>query len=107
MVNIDDANARELMAKIEGESWMQAQQAATDPFTFGHIFEGFQRLKAKRANGAPNASWAGLVELAPTIYGRSSMNRYFVDTSGEIFFSRHHGTTDGVAKAADLGFSVR
>jgi hypothetical protein len=107
MVNIDDANALELMAKIEGDNWMQAHQGATDPFTFGHLYAGFQKLKAKRAAGAPNAAWAGLVEFGPTIYGRSSMNRYFVDTSGEIFFSRHHGTADGVAKAVELGFSVR
>ena len=107
MVKIDDKNALELMAQLEGDEWQENQKEACGPFTFNHLLEGFEKLKAKRAAGAPNASWSGLVELGPTIYGRCSMNRYFVDVSGEIFFSRHHATRDSVAKAAGLGFSIR
>jgi hypothetical protein len=107
VVKLDDSNALHLMAQLEGEDWAKAQSNTNAPFTFGHLLAGYEKLKARQADGNPKASWAGLVELGPTIYGRGSMNRYFVDTSGEIFFSRHHGTRQGAEKAAELGFSIR
>jgi hypothetical protein len=106
MVHIDQVSALDLMARLEGKTWLENQKEAMGPFSFAHLYEGYQKLKAKRAAGARNASWAGLIELSPQIYGRSSLNRYFVHTSGEISFSRHHGTTTDIARAAELGFAV-
>jgi hypothetical protein len=106
MVHIDQISALGLMAQLEGQAWLENQKEATGPFSFAHIYAGYQKLKAKRAAGARNASWAGLIELSPQNHGRSSVNRYFVHASGEISFSRHHETTEEIAKAAELGFAV-
>ena len=108
MVNIADSNALELMGKLEGADWVVQQRTySLDAWTFGGMRDAFARMQAASAASADKVElWQFAPERSCVIYGRGGFNRYMVQDTGEILFSRSHSTTARSAHAQMLGFTV-
>ncbi len=107
-VFITDTDA---LAKITEVECAGRGPGATREFTELQLGEGptsFARFKAAHA-ALPKekriAEHGVTVEGFAAIYGMGGTDRYFVQGTGEIVFSRKHGGAR-VSKARDTGFSI-
>ncbi len=114
MILIQDVNARDLIAAVEGQRWFledaQASAQGAKDCTFNAISKArAQVLEDAWACGEVLDPEATLSEYGVpcVIYGAAGYSRYVVKVSGEIIFSRHHGRPEKALQAAKLGFTVR
>ena len=114
------------MAEIEGEGWLDRQLRATEsdqitvPNMLKHIRLRQQEIdeheKDLEAETDPEEieSIKHYLDIfgdhrdfmINSIYGGGGWNRWFVRANGEVVLSRHHASSESIARAKELGFEV-
>lgn len=111
-VFIYQPDALELMAKLEGQEWLDKQRReTTSPYAFPLWLEAWnikasmgpecaeERLADFVADRFPNA-------IEAVIYGKGGYHRYVVRSTGEVMFSAMHAVAERRPLAQELGFTL-
>lgn len=111
MVHIEQPEAFELLAQMEGKRWCRSQRLHPEaPYGFDFWLRAW---KTKLAAGlrnvpAPLTSFADRATRAPIIYGEEGYRKYRVNADGEIVLTQDAGLSPVQAsRARSLGFSIQ
>jgi len=105
-IYIFERNAKNKMAEVEGEQWLEDQKS------FGACsFEAFHQEWQQKIAFNEKLMREGInqhirVDGNPAIYGLWGYNRYYVSYSGEIFFSARLSIESDIEKAQNAGFTI-
>ncbi|MBC8737208.1 hypothetical protein F6X40_10350 [Paraburkholderia sp. UCT31] len=108
MVKIDDADALDRIAAIEGQAWLDLQHRSKEnPYGFFHFLAAWKaKLEGELAHD-PEISWKEYLEGGDgAIYGAGGYHRYVVSDAGVIGFSSFHAREENRAKALAEGFDL-
>lgn len=105
-VRIDDPDALDKMAEIEGENWKKLQeQRPESAYGFHAYLNGWKEIEAEGLVGEVSPR-----EAVPggdgAIYGEGGYSRYSVNSKGEIVLLKWSARPEKIEKAMQLGFTV-
>lgn len=107
MIFINQSNAIDLIAKIEGEIWKQDQLIQTDIHSFFYQLNKWNRFEEETIlSNVLNIETILKNYKSDSIHGQSAIHRYFVIGNGELVFSRYYANVAITKYAEKLGFKI-
>ncbi len=109
MIHINQPEALEVLAMLEGERWKHTQQERKDvPYGFYFWLRAWNAKSAAGMSDEPLSlcQFAERATKAPILYGDEGYRKYHIDASGELTLMRESLLPDAAEKATALGIRL-